>query len=132
MRTHAAGTALLSTPWGARSLAGEGARAPTGTSYTSGMPHAGVTRLRLRVSPGAGQEGIVGRHGEAWKLRVRAAPENGRANEAVVRLLAEVLGIARESVALVSGHGSRDKLVELDGVELQDAERRLASFARKD
>ncbi len=85
------------------------------------------TRLRLRVSPGAGRAGIVGRHGDAWKVRVAAPPEHGRANEALLRLLAETLGVPRSGVVLVSGHGGRDKVVELTGVELEQIERRLAS-----
>jgi uncharacterized protein YggU (UPF0235/DUF167 family) len=60
-----------------------------------------------------------------WKLRVAAPAEGGRANAAVVRLLAETIGVPRTRIALVSGHGARDKVVELDGVELAEAERRL-------
>ena len=86
-----------------------------------------TTRLRLRVSPGAGRAGIVGRHGEAWKVRVTAAPEDGRANEAVLRLLADTLSMPRASVSLVSGHGGRDKVVELAGVGPELIEHRLAS-----
>ena len=87
------------------------------------------TRLRLRVSPGASRSGVVGRHGEAWKLRVAAPPEDGRANDAVTTLLASVLDLPRNSVLLVSGHGSRDKTVELDGLDLAEAERRLTAAA---
>jgi len=90
------------------------------------------TRLRLRVSPGAGRAGIVGRHGDAWKVRVTAAPEQGRANEAVLRLLAEALAVPRASVALVSGHGGRDKIVELVGVGPALIERRLSSATAPD
>jgi uncharacterized protein (TIGR00251 family) len=84
-----------------------------------------TTRLRLRVSPGAVRTELAGRHGEAWKVRVRAAPERGRANDAVVRLLAERLGVPAASVSVVSGHTARDKVVELRGLAPEEAERRL-------
>jgi uncharacterized protein (TIGR00251 family) len=84
-----------------------------------------VTRLRLRVSAGAARTELAGRHGEAWKVRVTAAPEKGRANDAVIELLAARLGLARTQVALVGGHGSRDKLVELRGLGAAEAEQRL-------
>jgi uncharacterized protein (TIGR00251 family) len=90
------------------------------------------TRLRLRVSPGAARAGVVGRHGEAWKIRVAAAPEGGRANEAVIRLLADTLSVPRDAVTLVSGHGGRDKIVELAGLGPSQIERRLTSAAGKD
>jgi uncharacterized protein (TIGR00251 family) len=90
------------------------------------------TRVRLRVAPGATRAGVVGRHGEAWKVRVTAAPEGGRANEAVVRLLADTLSLPREAVTLVSGHGARDKIVELEGIGPSQIERRLSSAAGKE
>jgi uncharacterized protein len=90
------------------------------------------TRLRLRVSPGAARAGVVGRHGEAWKIRVAAAPEGGRANEAVIRLLADTLSVPRDAVTLVSGHGGRDKIVELAGLGPSQIERRLTSAAGKE
>jgi uncharacterized protein (TIGR00251 family) len=86
-----------------------------------------TTRLRLRVSPGAGRAAIVGRHGDGWKVRVTAAPEQGRANDAVVRLLATALALPREAVSIVSGHSGRDKIVELAGVGPGLVERRLDS-----
>ena len=82
-------------------------------------------RLRLRVVPGARRSCVVGRLGEAWKLRVHAAPERGRANDEVVALLAETLGLARSEVRLVAGLTSRDKIVELSQLSLAQAERRL-------
>jgi uncharacterized protein len=90
------------------------------------------TRLRLRVSPGATRPGVVGRHGEAWKVRVAAAPEGGRANDAVVRLLADTLAVPRDAVTLVSGHSGRDKIVELAGIGPAQIERRLSTAAGKD
>ena len=90
------------------------------------------TRLRLRVSPGARNARVVGRQGQAWKVRVEAPPEGGRANEAVVRLLAETLSLPRGAVTLVSGHGARDKVVRLDGLDQTQIERRLQSAAGKE
>src|SRR5205809_6220181 len=87
------------------------------------------TRLRLRVAPGAARAGVVGRHGDAWKVRVAAPPEGGRANDAVVRLLAETLSVPRAAVMVVSGHGVRDKIVELAGLAPAQVERRLSSAA---
>lgn len=92
------------------------------------MP-AASTRLRLRVSPGAGRAGIVGPYGDAWKVRVTAAPEGGRANEAVLRLVAETLALPRSAVTLVSGHSAREKIVELTGVGPAQVARRLTSVS---
>jgi uncharacterized protein len=88
------------------------------------------TRVRLRVSPGSRTTGIAGRHGDAWKVRVTAPAEGGRANAAVVRLLAETMRLPRGSVTLVSGHGGREKIVELSGLAPDETERRLAAAGK--
>lgn len=88
-----------------------------------------TTRLKLRVSAGAGRAAVVGRYGDAWKVRVAQPPERGRANEAVLRLVADALAIPRAAVTLVSGHGAREKTVELTGPGPALIERRLASAA---
>ena len=85
------------------------------------------TRLHLRVSPGAGRSAVVGRHGDAWKLRVTAAPERGRANAPVVELLAASLDLRRPDVRIVSGATSRDKVVEFVGLTHEEVERRLTA-----
>jgi uncharacterized protein YggU (UPF0235/DUF167 family) len=77
------------------------------------------------VSPGAARTEIVGRHGDGWRIRVSAAPERGRANEAVLQLLARRLRVPAAGLSLVSGHAARDKVVELRGLTRKDAERRL-------
>jgi uncharacterized protein len=70
---------------------------------------------------------VVGRHGDGWKVRVAESPERGRANDAVLALLARTLAVPRASLTLVSGHGARDKVVELDGIEPGEVERRLTA-----
>jgi uncharacterized protein len=88
-----------------------------------------ATRLRIRVSPGARSASVVGRHGDAWKLRVEAAPEGGRANEAVLRLLADALELRPRDVTLVSGHAAREKVVAVQGIDAEETSRRLAAAA---
>lgn len=65
-------------------------------------------------------------------MRVAAPAEGGRANDAVVRLLAETLAVPRSSVELVSGHSARDKIVQLAGTGPEDIERRLSSAVGKE
>ncbi len=83
------------------------------------------TRVRLRVSPGARRTELAGRHGDGWKVRVSAAPERGRANDAVLDLLAEKLELPRRSLSIVSGHGAREKVVLMEGIDRAETERRL-------
>jgi uncharacterized protein len=87
----------------------------------------GSTRVSLRVSPRASSAAVVGRHGDGWKVRVAAPPENGRANDAVVTLLADALELRRADVEIVSGHGGRNKIVALAGIAPDEIERRLYS-----
>ena len=83
-------------------------------------------RLQLRVSPGAARSVVVGRHGAGWKVRVAARAEGGRANDALVRLLADTLALPARNVRIVSGHASRDKTVALEGLERDETDRLLA------
>jgi len=83
------------------------------------------TRLRLRVSPGSRRTELVGRHGDGWKVRVSAPPEGGRANDAVLDLLASRLDLPRRSLSIVSGHTGREKVVQMDGIDRAESLRRL-------
>lgn len=83
--------------------------------------------LRLHVVPGAGRTAVAGRHGGALKIRVAAPPEGGRANDACVALVAEVLTVATGDVTLVSGPSSRSKRVKVSGVTAEEADKRLGA-----
>jgi uncharacterized protein (TIGR00251 family) len=76
---------------------------------------AGV-RFAVRVQPRASRSEIVGVHGDAMKVRLSAPPVDGAANEALVELIADVLGVGRRAVRIVSGETSRSKVVEVEGV----------------
>jgi len=74
-------------------------------------------RLSLKVVPGSSRDEVVGWLGDSLKVKVKAPPEKGRANEAVVALLADRLGIDSSSIAVVSGHGSPAKTVAVEGMD---------------
>jgi hypothetical protein len=82
--------------------------------------------LRLHVQPGAGPDGVMGAHGNALKLRVQAPAVSGKANEAVLRLLAREFGSPSASLRLTAGQTSRDKRVLFEGVPLGEFAERLA------
>lgn len=74
----------------------------------------GGIELRLKVIPNAKRDEIVGVHGGMLKVKVAAPPEDGRANEAVIRLLQHLLGT--KDVELVRGGSSRQKTVRVGGI----------------
>lgn len=77
----------------------------------------GTVIIRLHVQPGASRAGLNGRHGDALKVKVTAPAEGGRANEAVLVLLADLLDVPRSAVSLVSGPASRSKRVAVRGID---------------
>jgi uncharacterized protein len=85
----------------------------------------GSVRFAVHVQPRASRSEIVGLHGDALKVRLTAPPVDGAANAALVELLAAALGVPRRAVRVVAGSTSRGKIVEVDGVAVENI-RRLA------
>ena len=77
---------------------------------------AGGATLSLHVQPGAKKSECAGLHGEALKIRLAAPPVDGKANEALLRFLAQRLAIPRQQISLKSGQTSRQKVVEIESV----------------
>lgn len=75
-----------------------------------------MARLNVKVVPGSSRDQIVGWLGDALKIKVSAPPEKGRANEAVIELLATKLGIGTDDIEIVSGHSSPSKIVAITGM----------------
>ena len=90
-----------------------------------------VTTIKIRVQPRASKDEVLGFRGDAWRVRVTAPPEGGKANEAVISLLAGALGIARSRVLIMRGHTSREKLVQVESLGLEEVQARLGSPGRK-
>ena len=74
-------------------------------------------RIAIRLQPRAGRNKIVGVRDGAVVVRVAAAPVDGRANDALCRLIAKRAGVPRSQVAIVRGERARDKLVEVEGID---------------
>jgi uncharacterized protein len=85
-----------------------------------------VARVTVTVSPGAATSELVGRHGDGWRARVAAPPERGRANEALVELLASTLAVPRASIRVVAGQAARRKVVAVDDLDAGEIDQRLA------
>lgn len=89
------------------------------------LPLAPRCRLAVKVASKSSEDAVQGWIGEALKVRVRAAPERGKANAAVVEVLARSLGVSRSSLRIVSGPTSPRKVVEIDGLTEAEVRRRL-------
>ena len=77
---------------------------------------AGGATLSRHVQPGAKKSECAGLHGEALKIRLAAPPVDGKANEALLRFLAQRLAIPRQQISLKSGQTSRQKVIEIESV----------------
>jgi len=76
--------------------------------------------LSIRTQPGSSKNRIIGEYGGRLKLAVTAAPEKGKANKAVIELLADTLHINESSIQIISGESSRDKRLMIEGLTPED------------
>ena len=79
----------------------------------------GSVVLRLHVQPGAGRTAVQGRHGDALRVRVAAAPEKGRANDACRALVAGLAEVQPDAVELTAGAAGRAKRFRVVGVDIE-------------
>ncbi len=87
------------------------------------------SRLQIKVAPKAARNAVVGWHGDTLKLSVTAVPENGRANAAVVALLAETLQCPRSAIQVLRGAATPRKLVAVAGLSEDQIRQRLQGAA---
>ena len=92
--------------------------------------HAEGATLALRVQPKARRNAIGGEQAGALKVSVTAPPEDGRANDAVLTLLREKLGLQRSQLALLSGQTNRNKVVLVRGVTPQQLAELIAGLEK--
>ena len=103
--------------------------AETATASASAAASASA-RLAVHVTPKAGSDridGLVrGEAGTELAVRVRAVPEDGKANKAVCVVVAKWLGVPKSAVEVVAGHTSRHKRLEIAGLSQKDLDSRLS------
>ncbi len=78
----------------------------------------GRITLTLHIQPGAKKTEFAGRHGDALKIRLAAPPVDGKANEALIKFVAETLKVPKSAVSLKSGQSSRSKVLEVVGIDV--------------
>lgn len=94
----------------------------------------GGVRLVLQVAPNAKKTEVVAVQEDALKLRLRAPPVDGRANEALIRFVADVLDVPKAAVEITHGHTSKRKILEVHASQLrvEDVKQALESIGRHD
>jgi len=81
--------------------------------------------LSVRVTPSAGRDAVMGWQGDALRLSVAAPAQRGKANEAVIRLLAGTLGLPRQHLRIVRGQTARRKVIAIEGLDEAEVRARL-------
>jgi uncharacterized protein (TIGR00251 family) len=84
-----------------------------------------VATIRVHVIPNAKIDKVVGEHGDAIKVKLRAPAVEGKANAALRRFLAEKLNIPQRAIVLERGERSRDKVIRIDGLSEEEVRSRL-------
>ena len=82
----------------------------------------------VRLHPRAKKNAITGTLGDALKISLTAPPIEGRANDACIEFLADLLKLPRSSITIAAGQTSRNKLIRISGVSAADVEARLRRF----
>lgn len=89
-------------------------------AWVSAVP-AGL-RLAVQITPNAKHTEVIGVIDDALKLKLQAQPIEGKANEALVKFLAKVLGVPRSAIVITHGLASKRKLIEIRSQQLQPDE----------
>ena len=103
--------------------------APQSKTPTVRQAESGVTFI-VRVQPKASRNQVDGFSAHRLRLRVTAPPQDGKANVAVISLLAETLGLPKSRLRIIRGHGSREKVVQVTSITQEDLERALNAIGK--
>ncbi|QOV89843.1 DUF167 domain-containing protein [Humisphaera borealis] len=87
-----------------------------------------MATLNVKVVPGASRDRVAGRYGDGVKVQVSAPPEDGKANKAVIKVLADFLGIRPDHIQISRGHTQPRKVVAIEGMDQATLDGKLAGL----
>ena len=91
------------------------------------LPTVTGVKIKVHAKPRASRDAIGGEYNGALEVSVTAPPAEGKANAAIIKLLAKKLGVSKSSVEIIGGQSSREKWIAADGVTVDDARKELGS-----
>ena len=84
-------------------------------------------RISVKVTPGASRNEIAGYSGNAWRIRIAAPPDKGKANKELLEFLSERLDIKKDKLSIVRGYTSHSKLISIEELTGEEVFRRLSA-----
>jgi uncharacterized protein (TIGR00251 family) len=85
------------------------------------------TRISVKVQPNAGRNEIVGFANGIWKIKIGAPPDKGKANKELIKFLSDILGLRKDSIVVLKGETSHNKIIGIAGLALTEIEKRLGT-----
>ena len=89
-----------------------------------------MVTLSVYIVPRSARDEVAGLHGDALRVRLSAPPVEGAANSALIAFVAEMLGVPARRVEILSGHGSRRKVLAVAGLSEEEVQSRLGKYIR--
>ncbi len=90
-----------------------------------------TTRLSVKVQPNAGRNEVVALNEGVWKIKIAAQPDKGKANKELVNFLSDILGIRKDSITILKGETSHNKILAIIGVNSEEVKAALLAICQK-
>jgi uncharacterized protein len=85
-----------------------------------------TAKISVKVMPNAGKNEISGLTGDVWRIKIAAPPDKGKANKELIEFLSKILEISKDSLTLIKGHTSHNKIIAIYGLTISSVNSRLS------
>jgi uncharacterized protein len=89
------------------------------------------TRLSIKVQPNAGRNEVVALNDGVWKIKIAAQPDKGKANKELIEFLSDTLGVRKDSITILKGETSHNKILAIIGVKPEEVKAALSAICQK-